>query len=70
MAGIRHVRHLADVEALQYRKYLIGPGRRIGGGMFLSSVGASVHLHFQSGRESGPGRTVDGAPPNKSAKTA
>ena len=28
MPGIRHVRHLADVEALQYRKDLLRPGGR------------------------------------------
>jgi hypothetical protein len=45
MSGIGHVRNLADVELLQYRKDLIGPG----GGLFLGRVGAGVHLHFQSG---------------------
>ena len=43
MAGIRHVRYLTDVEALQYRKYLLRPGGRSLGGC----VGAGVHLHFQ-----------------------
>src|SRR5205823_4689151 len=49
MAGIRHVRHLADIEALQNRKNILRPGRNSFGGGFGRSFGAGVHFHFRSG---------------------
>ena len=45
MAGIRHVRHLPDVEALQDRKNILRPGD---GAVFRSCVSAGVHFHFRS----------------------
>jgi hypothetical protein len=44
MPGIRHVRHLADIEALQDLEYILRPG----GGSFGRRVRASVHFDFQS----------------------
>src|SRR5258708_2738641 len=48
MPGIRHVRHLTDIEALQNRENILRPrGRGLGRG-FGSSFSAGVHFHFQS----------------------
>src|SRR3984885_3845770 len=44
MPGIGHVRHLTDIEALQYVKDIFRPGRR----GFGRCIGADVHLHFRS----------------------
>src|SRR5258707_195424 len=44
MPGIRHVRHLTDIEALQNRKNILRPG----GSSFGRSFSAGVHFHFQS----------------------
>src|SRR6516165_3261039 len=48
MAGIRHIGDLANVETLQYRKDVLGPGSGVSG-----CVGAGVHVSVQSagGRE-------------------
>jgi hypothetical protein len=43
MPGVRHVRHLADVETLQYPENIFGPG--LGG--FGRRIRAGVHFHFQ-----------------------
>src|SRR5438046_2664831 len=55
MPGVRHVRHLADIEALQNRKNILRPvscGRGFG-----RRFSAAVHFHFQSGsRDCIPGR--------------
>src|ERR1700688_2802135 len=48
MPGIRHVRHLADIEALQNRKNILRPGRSGFGSSFGRSFSAGVHFHFQS----------------------
>src|ERR1700688_1627656 len=50
MPGIRHVRHLADIEALQNRKNILRPGRSGFGSSFGRSFSAGVHFHFQSAR--------------------
>src|SRR5206468_448427 len=49
MPGVRHVRNLADIEALQNRKNILRPGR-VGRG-FGGRFSAAVHFHFQSVRE-------------------
>src|SRR5258705_592324 len=69
MPGVRHVRHLADIEALQNRKNILRPGS-FGRG-FGRRFSAAVHFHFQSVREtvfrSG---TVDAAAVSERAKSA
>src|SRR5436305_10038326 len=55
MPGVRHVRHLADIEALQNHKNILRPGS-FGRG-FGRRFSAAVHFHFLSGsRDCIPGR--------------
>src|SRR5436309_5084296 len=55
MPGVRHVRHLADIEALQNRKNILRPSS-FGRG-FGRRFSAAVHFHFLSGsRDCIPGR--------------
>src|SRR3979411_3220502 len=47
MSGIRHVRHLTDIEALQNRKNILRPRGSGFGSSFGRSFSAGVHFHFQ-----------------------
>src|SRR4030081_3611559 len=61
MPGIRHVRHLTDIEALQNRKNILRPRGSGFGSSFGRSFSAGVHFHFQSGsRDCIPGRDCRG----------
>jgi hypothetical protein len=56
MPGVGHIRHLTDIETLQYPENILGPGLDI----FGRRIGAGVHFHFQSGeRGCIPGRNCN-----------
>jgi hypothetical protein len=43
MPGVGHVRHLADIEALQHAKNVLGPASET----FGRRIRSGVHFHFQ-----------------------